>query len=326
MNTEQNEERTTEDIMLPGDMLRQAREAQGYSQKDVASRLRLRLSVVNDIEQNNFEQAQLATFTRGYVRSYARFVGIDEAEILARLDQLGQAQPQEQEMQSFSRRTKREAHDNRIMRLTWVLAALFIGLTGVWWWQSLHMSPEAELPATLTTQQPLDESLANSGTNQAAVVTVSPDANPVEEASVVTTVDSPLEAKVMPAGDLNSEPKAEFADSFTDPEPAEPAIVDSADSLAAEQVTEVVPEAPVVVATGLELTFSGDCWIDIRDAKGRRLDSGIKKAGEVLKLDGDAPFKIVLGAPGVVSMSYKGEPVDLSRYPAGKVARLKLPQ
>lgn len=327
MNTEQNEERSTEEAILPGDMLRQAREKLGYSQKDVASRLRLRLSVVNDIEQNNFEQAQLATFTRGYVRSYAKFVGLNDAEVIARLDQLGHAPPQEQEMQSFSRRTKREAHDNRIMRLTWILAILFIGLTGMWWWQSLQMAPETDVSASLEqSAQPLDESLAVGVTRQPSATTFSPDANPSEEASVVTTFGN---EPVNPVDSLTAnEPKAEFADSFTAPEPAtETAPVDSADSLAAEMNNEVTDEQEIAAAASdLELSFTGDCWIEIRDANGKRLDSGIKKSGDVLKLDGDAPFRVVLGAPGVVTMSFKGEPVDLSRYPAGKVARLKLPQ
>ncbi|MCG7587668.1 helix-turn-helix domain-containing protein, partial [Photobacterium sp. OFAV2-7] len=102
MNTEQNEDLSTEEVIRPGDMLRQAREQLGYSQKDIANRLRLRLSVINDIEDNNFEQSQLATFTRGYVRSYAKFVGLDEADVLAKLDQHGHAQHQDHEMQSFS--------------------------------------------------------------------------------------------------------------------------------------------------------------------------------------------------------------------------------
>ncbi|PSW19668.1 cytoskeleton protein RodZ [Photobacterium sanctipauli] len=333
MNTEQNEERSTEDVILPGDMLRQAREKLGYSQKDVASRLRLRLSVVNDIEQNNFEEAQLATFTRGYVRSYAKFVGLDEAEVLAKLDHFGHAQPQEQEMQSFSRRTKREAHDSRIMRLTWALAALFIGLTGVWWWQSLQVSPDTELANSAGTQQaqPLDESLATGVTETTSDVVTVLEANPSEEASVVSTLTTDDVEPVVTAE--VQEPTASFEDSFTEEAPVDEFTasddVDSADSLAGEQLAGVISEEEseaVVVESALELSFSGDCWIDIRDANGKRLDTGIKKAGDVLKLDGNEPFRVVLGAPGVVTMSYKGEPVDLSGYPAGKVARLKLPQ
>ncbi|MGF1685915.1 cytoskeleton protein RodZ [Photobacterium japonica] len=333
MNTEQNEDKSTEDSHLPGDMLRQAREKLGYSQKDVASRLRLRQSVVSDIENNHFEEAQLATFTRGYVRSYAKFVGLDENTILAKLDQHGHAQPQEQEMQSFSRRTKREAHDSRIMRLTWVLAVLFVGLTGVWWWQSLQMTPEADLPATVTAQNPpLDESLATGGQTPAVTAETTLTAlNPAQEAQLTVTNTPAIDvATETPTLSADEAPKADFVDSFTEvvqDDATNDAITPDANATDAESTAETpVPAEPVVVASDLEMRFTGDCWIDIRDAKGKRLDTGVKKAGDVLKLDGDAPFKVVLGAPGVVTMRYQGEPVDLSRYPAGKVARLKLPQ
>lgn len=328
MKTEQNETQKNEEVMRPGDVLRQAREKQGYSQKDIASRLRLRQSVIDAIENNNFEAAQSATFTRGYVRSYAKFVGLNEDELLGQLDKLGHAQPKEQEMQSFSRRTKREKHDNRIMSLTWVLGTVFVGLTAWWWWQSQQISQEAEIVSVTSAAQPLDESLANANT-------LTPSANPATASDVSAANNS-----VSPSA--NSTPSAQTPQALVSPatEPAslpeleatfspEPAIVQASD-MAEEVLEEVTLEddatASVAADTDLALTFSGDCWIDIRDANGKRLDTGIKKAGETLNLNGTAPYKIVLGAPGVVKMHYKGEQVDLSVYPAGKVARLKLPQ
>ncbi|UTV27147.1 cytoskeleton protein RodZ [Photobacterium atrarenae] len=323
MNTEQNEEISTEEVIRPGDMLRQAREQLGYSQKDIASRLRLRLSVINDIEDNHFEQSQLATFTRGYVRSYAKFVGLDEREVLARLDKEGHAQPENHEMQSFSRRTKREAHDNRIMRLTWALAIIFIGMTGVWWWQSLQMEPDA-LDYSEQQSQPLDESLAGSNGEvgleaemaglefDEPVLTETGSTSDLLATEAVTQVEEPAPVTSFEA-------------------PTEPAAGDAdATGLAAREETaaQSAEPAPVVeaITSGLQLTFSGDCWIDIRDANGKRLETGIKKSGDVLNLDGAEPYKLVLGAPSVVKINYKGEPVDLSQYPAGKVARFKLPQ
>ncbi|WP_299015777.1 cytoskeleton protein RodZ [uncultured Photobacterium sp.] len=325
MNTEQNEERSTEEVIRPGDMLRQAREELGYSQKDIASRLRLRLTVINDIEENKFEEAQLATFTRGYVRSYAKFVGLDAAVVLAKLDLLGQAQPQAQEMQSFSRRTKREAHDSRIMSLTWVLAIIFVGLTGVWWWQSLQMEPETDSLTTGEQQiQPLDESLAGTDDSELTAADISAAA----EGSVSIAEES-TEGSVEPKLPVpeSAESTINFDNSFSrSPEAEQPAleVTDNTETLDQPAVSE--PVVPATVETALQLTFSGDCWVDIRDANGKRLESGIKKPGDVLNLDGAAPFKVVLGAPGVVKISYKGEPVDLSGYPVGKVARLKLPQ
>ncbi|PSW02123.1 cytoskeleton protein RodZ [Photobacterium lipolyticum] len=325
MNTEQNEERATEEVIRPGDMLRQAREQLGYSQKDIASRLRLRISVINDIEDNNFEKSQLATFTRGYVSSYAKFVGLDGKDVLEQLDKLGHAQPQEQEMQSFSRRTKREAHDSRIMSLTWALAAIVVGLTAVWWWQSLQMEPTDEIPAVTTElSQPLEESLANSDLSDAIGNDVSAsDVNAAAEGTVVAEIANetiePVESitGLLPA---------------TDDEAEQPVLLEDmgdGESYNAQlepgSIAEVTKANVAEITADLKITFAGDCWVDIRDADGKRLDTGIKKSGDVLNLNGTAPFKVVLGAPGVVKINYKGEPVDLSKYPAGKVAKLKLP-
>ncbi|OAN14292.1 XRE family transcriptional regulator [Photobacterium jeanii] len=322
MKTEQNETQNNEEVMRPGDVLRQAREQQGYSQKDIASRLRLRQSVIDDIENNQFDTAgPSATFTRGYIRSYAKFVGADENALLGQLDQLGHAQPQEQEMQSFSRRTKREKHDNRIMTLTWVLGAVFVGLTAWWWWQSQQISQEAEIVSVTSEAQALDESLANA--NALAPADLTPASADVAAANNSAVIAQPETPAVEPVTDAT--PLPDLAATFT---PDTPATTESEDEVVLEEVTldeETTPDSAVITAD-LALAFSGDCWIDIRDASGKRLDTGIKKAGDNLNLNGTAPYKIVLGAPGVVKMHYKGELVDLSSYPAGKVARLKLPQ
>ena len=117
-----------------GTLLKNKRESLGMSQKQVADRLRLRVSVIEDIENNRFESQQVATFTRGYLRSYAKFVGLDEKMVLTALEQTADVQPQEQEieMQSFSRKTKDEKHNSRIMLLTWVIGLVIIGISAAW--------------------------------------------------------------------------------------------------------------------------------------------------------------------------------------------------
>ncbi|WP_082967983.1 RodZ domain-containing protein [Photobacterium aquimaris] len=89
--------------------------------------------------------------------------------------------------------------------------------------------------------------------------------------------------------------------------------------------TADVAGADVTVAPALALTFAADCWIDIRDANGKRLESGLKTAGQTLAVDGKAPFRVRLGAPSAVKIEIKGQPFDLSRYPAGRPVTLTLP-
>lgn len=121
-----------------GTLLKNKRESLGMTQKQVADRLRLRVSVIEDIENNRFESQQVATFTRGYLRSYAKVVGLDEKVVLTALEQTADIQPKDQEieMQSFSRKTKHEKHNSRIMFLTWVIAIVITGISAAWWWQN----------------------------------------------------------------------------------------------------------------------------------------------------------------------------------------------
>ncbi len=133
MSTKQNilvEEEIVESVELEaGTILKQKREELGLSQKQIADRLRLKLSIIKDIENNNFEIGQVATFTRGYLRSYAKAVGIEESTILEALGDKSGTKPQAQDMTSFSRKTKREKHDSRIMIITWGILAIIIGIS-----------------------------------------------------------------------------------------------------------------------------------------------------------------------------------------------------
>ncbi|WP_318439300.1 cytoskeleton protein RodZ [Photobacterium leiognathi] len=344
MNTENNEEqKITEGNQLPGDVLRQAREQLGYSQKDIANRLRLRLSVIDDIENNRFDQAQLATFTRGYVRSYAKYVGLEENAVLALLDKCGHAKPKAQEMQSFSRRTKREAHDSRIMGLTWILAAVFVGVTAVWWWQNIHLDQNTNALNTTADQtvahekqeQGEDSTIVTTLTNDDATISATKPATVdtnVDHSATTDTTAQPAEATATTPTTTESTTSNTAQTTASASDTATPADSSNAPATTAEATTATTDATPAETteqnadAPQLQLAFSADCWIDVRDATGKRLDSGIKKAGQVLDLEGKAPFRVRLGAPSAVKINIKGQPFDLSRYPASKPVTLKLPQ
>jgi cytoskeleton protein RodZ len=70
----------------PGESLRQAREAAGLTTKDVANSLNLVLSNIESIEANQYENMNAGIFTRGYVKNYARFLGLDADALVAAAD------------------------------------------------------------------------------------------------------------------------------------------------------------------------------------------------------------------------------------------------
>lgn len=303
--TTENIEATSEvkeTLIAPGQLLKEAREELGLTLEEVSSRLRLRVEVLQQIEADEFDMGKLATFTRGYYRSYAKVVNVPEIKVLNALDLLGKTLIEEHDMQSFSRKTKREKHDNRIMKLTWVIFALILSMSVLWWWQEqaqLESTQDVTLISDVAKEEAIDASENTTTTEQEPKLT---------EAEMLE-----LDTNV---SDLETDP-AELEKQIEE----EPKVVTPVEAKA-----EKIVETKIIVTEDVTMTFNSDCWLQVQDASNNRLYSGVKKANQTLKLTGKAPYKLIIGAPSAVTLTYKGKPVDLSAYPAGKVARLTLPQ
>ncbi|MCS0436795.1 cytoskeleton protein RodZ [Vibrio diabolicus] len=299
-----------------GTLLKNKRESLGMSQKQVADRLRLRVSVIEDIENNRFESQQVATFTRGYLRSYAKFVGLDEKMVLTALEQTADVQPQEQEieMQSFSRKTKDEKHNSRIMLLTWVIGLVIIGISAAWWWQNQQENSLTKevTDSSFEAPKPTAQELADIDLMTAEELIAS------TPEDVVSTSNDVVETSEVPV-EQGSDPLLAETENTTSVDSEEPvAVIETAEE---EQPAPVVPEG----MTLLTMKFKADCWIQVKDTNGKTLVSGTHKPGQDVELTGKAPFKVILGAPEGVTMTFASEPVDLSGYTSGKVARFTLP-
>lgn len=68
-----------------GQTLREAREAQGISLDEAAMRLRLMHRQLAAIEADDFESLGQIVFARGFVRNYARLLGLVPEDLLARM-------------------------------------------------------------------------------------------------------------------------------------------------------------------------------------------------------------------------------------------------
>lgn len=68
----------------PGELLRSAREAAGLSIEQVAEKLHLLQSIVSSLEKDCYDRIRGETFVRGYMRNYARLLGISADEVVGR--------------------------------------------------------------------------------------------------------------------------------------------------------------------------------------------------------------------------------------------------
>jgi cytoskeletal protein RodZ len=70
-----------------GEFFRQVRETKGLTVDEVASKTRIRSDFVKALEEGNFAKLPDQVFARGFVRSYARSLGLDEEDAIHRFVQ-----------------------------------------------------------------------------------------------------------------------------------------------------------------------------------------------------------------------------------------------
>lgn len=87
----------TEPLVQPdisvGELLRSRREALGMSLKEIAATTKIQQSNLRALEENRFQELPAEVFTRGFLRSFSRELGLDEDAVIdAYLAQTGTAQ------------------------------------------------------------------------------------------------------------------------------------------------------------------------------------------------------------------------------------------
>ena len=73
----------------PGGLLRAARESAGVNLRDICAQLHLDERTINALEHDDFENLPTSTFVRGYLRGYARLLGVPVGPVMEAYDREG---------------------------------------------------------------------------------------------------------------------------------------------------------------------------------------------------------------------------------------------
>ena len=114
-----------------GTRLRHAREAANLAPSEVATALRLKLTTIHALESDSFDRLPAPTFVRGYLRGYARVVGIPSGPLLELYQMHGFAPPP----LAPELRERRQAHTSDIVvrLVTYAIGAGLVLLVVLWW-------------------------------------------------------------------------------------------------------------------------------------------------------------------------------------------------
>jgi len=326
MNTEATHDKN--EALSTGVRLRNAREQLGLSQQAVAERLCLKVSTVRDIEEDKAPADLASTFLRGYIRSYAKLVHIPEEELLPMMEKHAPVRAAKvAPMQTFSLGKRRKKRDGWLMSFTWLVLFVVIGLTGAWWWQN-HKAQQEEI-TTMADQS--SAALSNSGNDGAQSVPLNTANSAASSEPQTAEVDSQTVEPVQTPAPLTTSDQTAAQNAVVSPSQAnvDTAPVTTPATTANANVAQPLPtdQAGIAATTAdpnaLVMNFSADCWLEVTDATGKKLFSGLQRKDGTLNLAGQAPYKLKIGAPSAVQIQYQGKPVDLSRFiRTNQVARL----
>lgn len=328
----------------PGEVLRQARESKGWQVAEVAAQLNLTAHSLAQLEAGEFERLPGHTFARGYVRAYAKLLGLDQAEMVEAFDRYTGTDATGSTVNSLGHVPEPLRLSRTVLRLaSAVLLILLLALAWFWWQERPERLAdlgvfglkhiEVESADGTTELHPLDEpedqavADALQGSEPAPVGIVAPEASqPPAAATAGSAPESPAVPNAPAALPGQVAPLAAPV-----PAPSVPSTTPATAPPAAAVPAPAPSEPAPSVREGeglLQLSFSGECWVQVTDGSGRVLISTVKRAGESLQVVGKAPLELRLGnARAAGEVRFNGEPVEhLKNMTASGTARLNLGQ
>lgn len=342
-------------------LLVEAREEAGLSQKEVADQLFLSSRVITQIDDEAFDRFPKTAFIKGYLRSYARIVGLSGEEVVARYEEALREQRAKEEETEVEEKKKEPDSNQKIVRASMFgFGALVVIIAIIWIFSgdrdtdkettrpfeeppaidiaSIDRQP-ARSDATIDEQQPrqpdttlLASDTINTGIDSIADTDASKAGEVLEEEQAATEPDS---QDAEQPGIVDSELEEAIVESEAAPEvQSMPSVQSDAQRMKAlkevalQRTRERDVQYIIVRAGGdeeLNFEFDDECWVEILDGEGDLIYKELNRKGDVLKVYGIKPFDILFGKADVVTLQFNGVAVAIdARIRNDDTARVRL--
>jgi len=322
----------------PGEQLRKARESKGFSVEDVVAQIRLERKLLEAVENDDYAKLPAPGYVRGYIRTYARFLGLDPAPLVEAFNREADEGPA---LQPYSSTPAQQAHsgDSLVKAVTWGIGVGLVLLVVVWWRSQYLHKPAPEslasgpttseaaappppnivkqggLPYTYPIVKHPDELTPSASAATASAAAVEPAASSAAPSSAASIAPPSTATGITPAAKATTVAGA--------------ATGTTAPTHASQQEHEAAAQPASASATGtaghrLVLKLSKESWIEIADSTGKRLYYNLGRAGQTIDVSGKPPLHVLIGYVPGVDISYDGKSLDVSALARHGVARFQI--
>ena len=329
----------------PGDRLQAARIEQGLSVEDIANKMHLSVSILESIEENNFDDITAPIFVKGYLRAYARIVALGEEDMI---QQYVEFYSDEDPPISSTSTTSPEisSADARVKWTTYIVILILCGLLAAWWWSNNQKRDESvSLEVEETTIEVEEIAVLDTVSGDGVIVATSdpaldssatdPEVSKKESEATIKIIEKQSEtleaAQVVTATDgdgVNDESVIEI--DAQDTQIVESTNLETSSGVGESAAVEIAQFSELAeISAGdfdvIKLTVHADTWADIKDADGKRLMYDLIRADRQLTLAGRAPFTAFFGNGHGVEVMFNSAEVDVAKFiRSDNTARLEI--
>jgi cytoskeleton protein RodZ len=272
-----------------GEYLRREREMRGVSLQEISIATKISIRFLQAIENEELSKLPGGIFTRSFVRTYARYLGLDEERVLADCQLAGQQKPEV----DIRRITANRARPNGAASRTRIIALLVAGVLLASGYALFRYSRRI-MEQQSSTPMLIPPSTTAPGTNPppgAAPVQPSAPAQPENNPSLSTTSASPTAGAATAPGTLAGGP------------PSPGAKANPPNQSATSEATSAVAAHTDLV---LQVAATERTWVAV-DADGKTVLQKVLNPNEVENLKAHDSFDVTIGHAQGVVLTLNGE-------------------
>ena len=300
-----------------GEFFRQVRETKGLTIEEVASKTRIRADFVRALEEGNFAKLPDQVFARGFVRSYARSLGLDEEDAIHRFIQSAGAFYEKQDERE--RLKTRQAEEERKRRANRKAVVFAIGIAILTLVVLLSREQSSLLVRRTTSEVPAAAQKRDIKPGSDVQQTL---VRPDEHGGGSVAKKKGEETSVSSPPRLDSAPTRESHDALSASSGPQDGSLPVPPALGSDSIVEGISGAgasSTEESLKLDLEATELSWV-VLQIDGGSPQEALLRPGEKAKWEAQEQFVITLGNAGGVKAELNGKP-QKPFGPSGKVVR-----
>ena len=272
-----------------GEYLRREREMRGVSLEEISTATKISIRFLQAIENEELSKLPGGIFTRSFVRTYARYLGLDEERVLADCQLAGHQKPEVDIRRIPANRARPSGAASRTRIIALLLAGVLLASGyALFRYSRRIMEQQSSTPMVIP---PSTTAPATNPPPTAAPVQPTTPAQPENNPSLSTTSASPTAGAATAPGTLQGGP------------PSPGAKANPPNQSATSEATSAVAAHTDLV---LQVAATERVWVAV-DADGKTVLQKVLNANEVENLKALDSFDVTIGNAQGVVLTLNGE-------------------